>query len=125
MQTVVAASNWPDRLTVRVLQSGQNGGFGAGNNFGIRAGRSICPNAEFVYILNPDAQVEDTSIAALVDHLNANPKAAIAIIITSKTAVKMELVKEPSCDPISSDTSEVISLRNSPPILATYSPVCA
>ncbi|MCK0151701.1 glycosyltransferase family 2 protein [Marivita sp. S6314] len=78
MQTAVAGLSWPDHLTVQVLQSGRNGGFGAGNNFGIRAGRSICPKAEFVYILNPDAQVEENAIAALVDHLTSHPKAAIA-----------------------------------------------
>ena len=78
MQHGVQAASWPDHLNVQVLQSGRNGGFGAGNNFGIRAGLAICPEAEFVYILNPDAQVEKGAIDALVDYLNANPKAAIA-----------------------------------------------
>ncbi|MFP7674733.1 glycosyltransferase family 2 protein [Marivita sp. S0852] len=78
MQTQVATTDWPDHLTVQVLQSGRNGGFGAGNNFGIRAGRTLCPQAEFVYILNPDAQVEQGAITALVDYLHAHPKAAIA-----------------------------------------------
>ncbi|MGJ8603512.1 MAG: glycosyltransferase family 2 protein [Marivita sp.] len=78
MQAGVRAATWPDHLEVQVLQSGRNGGFGAGNNFGIRAGLEICPDAEFVYILNPDAQVEPDAIAALVDYLNTHPKAAIA-----------------------------------------------
>ena len=78
MQKGVDAATWPDHLTVQVLQSGRYGGFGAGNNFGIRAGLAICPDAEFVYILNPDAHVAETSISALVDHLNAHPEAAIA-----------------------------------------------
>ncbi len=58
MQQGVQAASWPEHLEVQVLQSGHNGGFGAGNNFGIRAGLEICPTAEFVYILNPDAQVQ-------------------------------------------------------------------
>jgi GT2 family glycosyltransferase len=74
----VETVDWPDHLDVQVLQSGRNGGFGAGNNFGIRAGLSVCPNAEFVYILNPDARVDERSISALVDHLNQNAQAAIA-----------------------------------------------
>ena len=78
MKAGVAAARWPGHLTVQVLQSGHNGGFGAGNNYGIRAGRSICPDAEFVYVLNPDAQVHDDGIVALVEHLKANPRAAIA-----------------------------------------------
>jgi len=78
MKQGVQAVDWPDHLDVQVLQSGRNGGFGAGNNFGIRAGLELCPNAEFVYILNPDAHVVDTSISALVQHLDARPKVAIA-----------------------------------------------
>lgn len=78
MQDKVQATVWPEHLDVQVLQSGRNGGFGAGNNFGIRTGLEICPAAEFVYILNPDASVETGSIAALVDYLNGHPKAGIA-----------------------------------------------
>ncbi|MFP7569262.1 glycosyltransferase [Marivita sp. S2033] len=78
MQAGVRDANWPQDLDVRVLQSGRNGGFGAGNNFGIRAGLSICPTAKFVYILNPDAQIEPDAISTLVAHLEAHPKAGIA-----------------------------------------------
>ena len=69
---------WPAHLDVQVLQSGRNAGFGAGNNFGIHAGLEICPTAEFIYILNPDAQVEPNAISALVDYMNDHPKVAIA-----------------------------------------------
>ena len=78
MQEGVHSSTWPEHLDVQVLQSGRNGGFGAGNNFGIRAGLEICPDAEFVYILNPDASVEPDAISKLVSHLKAHPEAAIA-----------------------------------------------
>lgn len=78
MQSKVQAQEWPSHLNVQVLQSGRNGGFGAGNNFGIQAGLAICPSAEFVYILNPDAQVETDGIKALVNYLDAHPKVAIA-----------------------------------------------
>src|SRR3712207_2267250 len=64
----VAARGWPkDR--VRVLQSGRNGGYGAGNNFGIRAGLPNGEEPDFVYILNPDAMPDPGAIRALVDYL--------------------------------------------------------
>ena len=78
MQTLVRDIDWPSRLEVQVLQSGRNGGYGAGNNFGIQAGLQICPSAEFVYVLNPDAQAEIGAIAALVAYLNTHPDVAIA-----------------------------------------------
>jgi GT2 family glycosyltransferase len=78
MTELVRSAEWPSHLDVQVLQSGRNAGFGAGNNFGIRAGLEICPTAEFVYILNPDAQVERDAISALVNYLKTHPKVAIA-----------------------------------------------
>ena len=78
MLDLTRAVDWPSHLDVQVLQSGQNAGFGAGNNFGIHAGLELCPTAEYIYILNPDAQVEQSAISALVDHMTQNPKVAIA-----------------------------------------------
>lgn len=78
MKSLVHAAEWPAHLNVQVLQSGRNAGYGAGNNFGIHAGLQICPTAEFVYILNPDALAEEAAIAALVDYLGDHPKVAIA-----------------------------------------------
>jgi glycosyltransferase involved in cell wall biosynthesis len=48
----VRAAGW---TRVRVLQSGRNGGYGAGNNFGVRAGLSDGRRPDYVYILNSDA----------------------------------------------------------------------
>jgi N-acetylglucosaminyl-diphospho-decaprenol L-rhamnosyltransferase len=74
----VAARGWDKgEVPVRVLQSGHNGGFGAGNNVGIRAG--LLPGhpgearPDYVYILNSDAFPDPGSIRALYDHLNDNP----------------------------------------------------
>ncbi|GLS85406.1 hypothetical protein GCM10010873_03790 [Cypionkella aquatica] len=63
---------------VRVLQSGHNGGFGAGNNFGIRAGMPDGSTPDFVYILNSDAFPEPDAIRALLLHLQANPTVGFA-----------------------------------------------
>ena len=57
---------------VRVLQSGRNGGFGAGNNFGIRAGMPDGSAPEFVYILNSDAFPDRDAIRALLAHLQTH-----------------------------------------------------
>jgi N-acetylglucosaminyl-diphospho-decaprenol L-rhamnosyltransferase len=71
----VAVRGWPH---VRVLQSGRNGGFGAGNNFGIRAGLSDGSRPNWVYILNSDAFPAPDAIMRLVDHLAAHPQAGFA-----------------------------------------------
>ena len=68
-------SGW-DR--VRVIQSGHNGGFGAGNNAGMHAGLSDGTRPDYVYILNSDAFPAEGAIAALLAHLEATPKAGLA-----------------------------------------------
>ena len=52
MTAAVADRGW---TRVRVLQAGRNGGFGAGNNFGIRAGLADGSRPDLIYILNSDA----------------------------------------------------------------------
>lgn len=76
MARTVAARGWSDR--VRVMQSGRNGGFGAGNNLGICAGLICGGTPDFVHILNPDAFPEPGAIRALVDHMKAHPRTGIA-----------------------------------------------
>jgi N-acetylglucosaminyl-diphospho-decaprenol L-rhamnosyltransferase len=63
---------------VRVLQAGRNGGFGAGNNFGIRAGLADGGRPDYVYILNSDAFPAKGAIRALLDHLEAHPGTGFA-----------------------------------------------
>lgn len=79
MAAEVAAKGW-DRgpQAVRVLQSGRNGGFGAGNNFGIRAGLPDGSRPDYVYILNSDAFPAPDAIRALLDHLEAHPTTGFA-----------------------------------------------
>lgn len=75
----VAARGWdrgPHR--VRVIQSGRNGGFGAGNNVGIRAGLPDGGRPDLVYILNSDAFPAPGAIRALRDHLLAHPATGFA-----------------------------------------------
>jgi len=70
-----AARDWP---RVRVLQSGRNGGYGAGNNHGIRAGLPDGSRPDYVYVLNSDAFPAPDAIRVLVDYLDAHPDVGFA-----------------------------------------------
>lgn len=63
---------------VRVIQSGRNGGYGAGNNAGIRAGLPDGTAPDYVYILNSDAFPAPDAIRVLRDYLDAHPDAGFA-----------------------------------------------
>ena len=63
---------------VRVLQSGHNGGYGAGNNFGASQGLPDGSSPDFIYILNSDAFPESGAIRVLVEHLQAHPEVGLA-----------------------------------------------
>jgi hypothetical protein len=79
MAAEVAARGWDAGETpVRVIQSGHNGGFGAGNNVGIRAGLPGGARPDLVYILNSDAFPAPDAIRALADHLAAHPETGFA-----------------------------------------------
>ncbi len=75
----VVARGWdggPQR--VRVLQAGRNGGFGAGNNHGIRAGLPDGSKPDYVYLLNSDAFPAKDAIRALLQHLQGHPATGFA-----------------------------------------------
>ncbi len=55
---------------VTVLQSGHNGGFGAGNNFAMRYAMDQYDDLEYVYILNSDAFPDENAIGLLVEYLD-------------------------------------------------------
>ena len=67
-----------DRPRVRVIQSGRNGGFGAGNNVGIRAGLPGGARADYAYILNSDAFPAPDAIRVLLAHMEAHPRTGFA-----------------------------------------------
>ncbi|MBA84253.1 MAG: glycosyl transferase [Rhodobacteraceae bacterium] len=70
MQNHTQAHGWDQNNRVRILQSGHNGGFGAGNNVGMRAGLSDGTQPDFVYILNSDAFPAPDAIRRLIDALD-------------------------------------------------------
>ncbi|MBY0350375.1 glycosyltransferase family 2 protein [Tabrizicola sp.] len=67
-----------DRPRFRVVQSGRNGGFGAGNNVGIRLGLPGGVRPDYVYILNSDAFPAPDAIRLLLDYLERHPKVGFA-----------------------------------------------
>ncbi len=71
-------ANTPGWEHVEVLQSGNNGGFGAGNNFAIRHAREKYPDLEYVYILNSDAFPDKDAITELISFLDANTSYSFA-----------------------------------------------
>jgi len=75
----IVARGWDHgKIPVRVLQAGHNGGFGAGNNVGIRAGLPGGGRPDYVYILNSDAFPDPGAISALLAHMEAHPKLGFA-----------------------------------------------
>ena len=68
--------DWRDRITFYPEEV--NHGFGCGNNLVLRAlaAREIPPR--YVFLLNPDARLENEALDILADFLDATPKAAFA-----------------------------------------------
>ncbi len=78
LQAAAQARGWTEGGAVRVIQSGHNGGFGAGNNVGLRTGMADGDPPDLVYLLNSDAFPEPGALLALVRALQADPGAGIA-----------------------------------------------
>jgi len=80
-ELLVVDNNSPDRTAaavqerwpnVNVIETGENLGFAAGCNIGIRH-----TSSEFLLLLNPDTFVPEGALDALVAHLTARPDAAV------------------------------------------------
>jgi hypothetical protein len=74
---------------VEVIQSGRNGGFGAGNNVGIRAALARSDRPEYVYILNSDAFPAPDAVAKLVAALDARPELGVVTRLLERWVVPM------------------------------------
>lgn len=62
---------------VQVIQAGRNGGFGYGNNVGIRWALQSGECPDYFLLINPDAYPEPGTCRALVEFMDCNPKAGI------------------------------------------------
>lgn len=67
---------WGDGVALH-LES-ENHGFGRGNNLVLRKLAAGDDPPDYVFLLNPDAQLENEAIAILADFLDGHPKAAMA-----------------------------------------------
>lgn len=63
---------------VRVVQSGRNGGFGAGNNFAMFDRLPDNSKPDYVYLLNSDAFPEPDAIRVLRDYMDKHPHVGLA-----------------------------------------------
>jgi N-acetylglucosaminyl-diphospho-decaprenol L-rhamnosyltransferase len=62
----------------RLVVSPVNGGFGAGNNLGVRAAREGGRRPRYVHFLNPDTEVRAGAVRELVRFMEAHPRAGTA-----------------------------------------------
>ncbi|MEM9045205.1 MAG: glycosyltransferase family 2 protein [Pseudomonadota bacterium] len=76
LQSAAEKSCWGDRVTL--YRQTENLGFGRGNNHVISALLERDEKPEFVFLLNPDAALENEAIAILADFMDANPSVAVA-----------------------------------------------
>ena len=70
----------PEWRQVSVVQSGRNGGYGAGNNFGIKRALSLSTDKkpDYIYILNSDAFPAEQALAKLKNTLDLDATIGIA-----------------------------------------------
>lgn len=73
---VHAARGWGDRVTLWLEDT--NHGFGRGNNLVLRALASRETPPDYVFLLNPDARLENEAIEILLADLEAHPEAGAA-----------------------------------------------
>lgn len=76
MQAQLEKEDWGDKVSL--FHSGHNGGFGYGNNFGIRLGLASDDPPEYIYLLNSDAFPDDGAIRTLLDFMDGHPAVGIA-----------------------------------------------
>jgi N-acetylglucosaminyl-diphospho-decaprenol L-rhamnosyltransferase len=62
----------------RLVVSPVNGGFGAGNNLGMRAAHAAGARPRYVHFLNPDTEIKPGAVLALARFLESHPRAGIA-----------------------------------------------
>jgi N-acetylglucosaminyl-diphospho-decaprenol L-rhamnosyltransferase len=62
----------------QLVVSPTNGGFGAGNNLGLKVGHDLGLVPDYVHMLNPDTEVKPGALTSLVRFMDAHPKAGLS-----------------------------------------------
>ncbi|HDQ72587.1 MAG TPA: glycosyltransferase family 2 protein [Chloroflexi bacterium] len=70
----MVAGTFPD---VHLIASRENVGFAAGNNLALRRIRALDAPPDYVWLLNPDTEVQPGATTALLAALEANPRAGM------------------------------------------------
>jgi GT2 family glycosyltransferase len=76
LTAAIEREHWSGWASVMPLD--RNGGFAYGNNVGIRAALASVDHVDYVMLLNPDTVVRQWAIKALVEFMEAHPRAGIA-----------------------------------------------
>jgi len=76
LDATIEREGWSSWACVMPLE--KNGGFAVGNNAGIRKALASANPADYLMLLNPDTVAHPRAIKALVDFMDAHPKAGIA-----------------------------------------------
>ncbi|MGC1506553.1 MAG: glycosyltransferase family 2 protein [Sulfitobacter sp.] len=77
LANAIRKNGWDAQDRVRLILSEVNGGFGAGNNLGFKAGMSDGTRPDYFYVLNSDAFPDPGCLSALVHHMDITPQAGM------------------------------------------------
>jgi len=77
LEAEIAARGWQGR-GVRLWAEAENHGFGRGNNLVLRHLAARAQPPRYVFLLNPDARLDNEALAILADFLDAHPEAGFA-----------------------------------------------
>jgi N-acetylglucosaminyl-diphospho-decaprenol L-rhamnosyltransferase len=75
IQQALAPNGWSSWVTL--VTAPKNGGFAYGNNLGVQHA-SAAATPDYIYLLNPDAEVRPGAISTLIRFLEARPDVGIA-----------------------------------------------
>ena len=74
-ETINIIKKYRYELDIEIISSKVNNGFAKGNNIGIQ--RAIDDGCDFVFILNPDMQLEEECIEILVNRISSDEKIGV------------------------------------------------
>jgi GT2 family glycosyltransferase len=72
----IVENGWSD--WAKIIDAGKNGGFAFGNNIAIHDAQAADNPPDFIWLLNPDAELKSGAGKALLDFLAQHPKAGLA-----------------------------------------------
>ncbi len=76
LRRAIGERGWSERVTL--LVSGENVGFGAGNNIAFRHALARRDPPDYFYLLNPDARPDPGALRALVEFMDSHPGVGLA-----------------------------------------------